>query len=1014
MSSGLSRKEQEILQRQRAVARQREIVRQQPPPPPKHKHKPPPTNNSRRSHSTSLSQLLGQKAAGKKPRPPPSKPKPMPPVSKKCEVIDLTSPQKSKPASTSTSTSSSKMYAAASKQKQKPQPPILNRPNASNKRPSMKQKRPTKKLLNSTNSNEVDAAILASRSRLKHNGHGVGVSIGVDGEREVSIVSVKAGRNVPGKTMGMGVAMGTSGMGGRLSLLLNKAGVTKNELENTQANPKISWEEEEDRNGTALDMDEYYQNLREWDFLSDWDHERGGGSGNGSGGGNKRKGNGNSSTVKGNANNTSTTTTIPEIFKSRRQYQKLWAPLCLAEMRAQFLSDASSKLPWQSNSNSNSNDGYGQGGGNGGGRGGGNRRGRGNDRMGPVPILVNTSARDVGTNVDAITLVTSPDRGNMGPSFQSGDLVVLACDESVLIGASKGRLVHVSNKKKYNDDGNDVGDEVSPRRMHLTGHVEYSRRTTDGLKIRISRKRLLAISKGKKLERMFLLKIGGNVTSMREFTALAKVNTFAMLPYLLCRKMTKGKDDMDRLSDAICDVPGSNSKHMKKVDHLKNMGGRAALGEGFMNYASTKFNASQLAAISSAASEYGSGGFTLVKGPPGTGKTTTLVALLNALHIRQFNQYYTSVKEIVDVKRVKSTGATKLALAEAAKQKPRLLVCAPSNNAIDNVIQKIMEGGFIDGSGKRYNPSIVRVGVGQSAVVKDVSLESKVHDLMSDMEDAGKVQSAVSMYKSELSRIQNNIHKTRRRLMAILSACDYPLASEWEIRCDDSLHIHFVNHNEKRTTFETPPPPEPGESFREAKVMPEYKLYMTQLIKLVDRFASISSKLDRYGLMKKPGDSLRLQLETHILNTTHIVLTTLGTSGCLALEASRKFEVVVVDEAAQSVEPATLVPLQLGSSHAILVGDPQQLPATIFSVSGRTTKYDRSLFQRLEEAGHEVHLLNTQYRMHPQISKFPRNIFYGGYLKDGSNVTNKSYGDPLLHRLRAKLPSFHVSITRHR
>ena len=27
--------------------------------------------------------------------------------------------------------------------------------------------------------------------------------------------------------------------------------------------------------------------------------------------------------------------------------------------------------------------------------------------------------------------------------------------------------------------------------------------------------------------------------------------------------------------------------------------------------------------------------------------------------------------------------------------------------------------------------------------------------------------------------------------------------------------------------------------------------------------------------------------------------------------------------------------LQLGSSHAILVGDPQQLPATIFSMSGK-------------------------------------------------------------------------------
>ena len=164
---------------------------------------------------------------------------------------------------------------------------------------------------------------------------------------------------------------------------------------------------------------------------------------------------------------------------------------------------------------------------------------------------------------------------------------------------------------------------------------------------------------------------------------------------------------------------------------------------------------------------------------------------------------------------------------------------------------------------------------------------------------------------------------------------------------------------------------------------------------------------------KKNIESVRQQLETDILDSTHIVLTTLGTSGCKALESAAKFEVVVVDEAAQSVEPATLVALQLGSSHAILVGDPQQLPATIFSVSGRNTKYDRSLFQRLEGAGHEIHLLDTQYRMHPEISEFPRKIFYGGYLKDGSNVSKESYGNPFKEVVRSKFPAFRVSFIRH-
>jgi len=152
------------------------------------------------------------------------------------------------------------------------------------------------------------------------------------------------------------------------------------------------------------------------------------------------------------------------------------------------------------------------------------------------------------------------------------------------------------------------------------------------------------------------------------------------------------------------------------------------------------------------------------------------------------------------------------------------------------------------------------------------------------------------------------------------------------------------------------------------KSQPEFNMCMSRLVKLVDRFASISGKLEKYGLLKNQNDSLRLQIEMHILAATHIVLTTLGSAGCMALEASAKFEVVVVDEAAQSVEPATLVALQVGNSQAILVGYPQQqLLATIFSISGRTTKYDRGLFQRLEEAGHDQFSSNDDTKTHTTL-----------------------------------------------
>jgi senataxin len=84
-------------------------------------------------------------------------------------------------------------------------------------------------------------------------------------------------------------------------------------------------------------------------------------------------------------------------------------------------------------------------------------------------------------------------------------------------------------------------------------------------------------------------------------------------------------------------------------------------------------------------------------------------------------------------------------------------------------------------------------------------------------------------------------------------------------------------------------------------------------------------------------NTIRQQVETHILDDTHIVTTTLGTAGNRSLEAANKFEVVVIDEAAQSVEPSTLAGLQLGSNHAILVGDPQvsdgSLPKRIIEIN---------------------------------------------------------------------------------
>ena len=512
--------------------------------------------------------------------------------------------------------------------------------------PTFKRAKPKRNVFHNTNPDDIHAVILATRSRLKSDPESKSKS--AQGTKRASktkppphkqSTTTNTTTNTSNSNSNSSSHPSTSNgaaSSGRLSSILHQAGITKQSLKQTTASNRQCFGNEEDRLGSALDMDDYYRNLREWDFLLDWDSERGGGNNGGgsSGGGNNGGGGGKKrrkEAIKEEITQSqSQVQEVPSVFTSRRQYQKIWAPLCLAETRAQFLSEASGDLPWtkpsMNSGNHNNHNGGGNGNGNGNGGGGNynnNRRNKGN--MGPVPVLVKPSVKDVGANVDAMTLVTSPFEDNMGPSFFSGDLVCFAMEEVVFVNASKGRLM---KSARSNSNSGNSGDHEGTKAVHgVIGHVEYSRRTTDGLKVRISRQKWVRLCKGKKVEKLYLLKMGGNVTSMREFTALTRVNSFAMLPYLLCKKITKAKDHMEQLSDIISAVAvpikstrSSSQQKARKDDFLKKLGGKGALGEGFAKYAGNKFNDSQLGAISAAACEYGEGGFTLVKGPPGTGK----------------------------------------------------------------------------------------------------------------------------------------------------------------------------------------------------------------------------------------------------------------------------------------------------------------------------------------------------------------------------------------------------------
>lgn len=130
------------------------------------------------------------------------------------------------------------------------------------------------------------------------------------------------------------------------------------------------------------------------------------------------------------------------------------------------------------------------------------------------------------------------------------------------------------------------------------------------------------------------------------------------------------------------------------------------------------------------------------------------------------------------------------------------------------------------------------------------------------------------------------------------------------------------------------------------------------------------------------------------LTTAHVcraqvILTTNITAGGRQLKVVKELPVVIMDESTQSSEVSTLVPLSLpGIKKFVFVGDDKQL-----SSFSNVPQLEMSFFERILNNGscEEPKMLNTQYRMHPQISEFPINKIYNNKLQDGVTVEDKSW-----------------------
>jgi senataxin len=437
-----------------------------------------------------------------------------------------------------------------------------------------------------------------------------------------------------------------------------------------------------------------------------------------------------------------------------------------------------------------------------------------------------------------------------------------------------------------------------------------------------------------------------------------------------------------------------------------------------------RFNASQLAAIQAGLE---TAPVVLIQGPPGTGKTATLQALLSLImHAvpaalggglpRAGGAESAAAAAASGVGRSAALApearraawaraspwlfgapngrdagppppgapchpprghppAAPLPLGFAQTRNPHVLVCAPSNSALDEIVLRLLQDGVLDSSGATYTPSLVRVGVHPHASVREVTMDALVDQVSGKGRVAaaararhhpfcarGWILTLVLFLCSSFLCAQRIALQQRGARAAALAPVAGDVAG---LRASAAPAAAPSRHTPSAASAGGAPDSEDEDEATAAGT----------ILGAPRRRPQIGTPLER--------DRARLA----ILDECAIVASTLSFSGSgLFTRMQRSFDVVVIDEAAQAVEPSILVPLSYGCRQLFLVGDPIQLPATVLSDAAKARGYDTSLFKRLQAAGHPVHVLKTQYRMHPEIRAFPSREFYAEALEDGPAV----------------------------
>ncbi|GMF56671.1 unnamed protein product [Phytophthora fragariaefolia] len=241
---------------------------------------------------------------------------------------------------------------------------------------------------------------------------------------------------------------------------------------------------------------------------------------------------------------------------------------------------------------------------------------------------------------------------------------------------------------------------------------------------------------------------------------------------------------------------------------------------------------------------------------------------------------------------VKRRVISRAASDRLASRTNNILLCAPSNGAVNELVLRIVTDGLMDSSGnitKVRAPSVHPEALSEEWI--------SIVRLGNAGEDASETVNSVCL--PQIIRREMAIHP---KAMQLSSLQDTQRQLRGSIR-------DFHNKEE-----------DPNGPKKDRKA----------LAKMHQQLTECSGKIRR---LRDEVTAIRAKMTETILSKASIIACTLSKAGSGDFsELKRGFDALIIDEAAQAVELSTLVPIRERVARVVLVGDPKQLPATVKSV----------------------------------------------------------------------------------